>query len=84
MQPDRFWRIIENSKSAGPRHEMATIRMALRALDPTDVADFGRYVDECLDALYTWDLWAVATSPTACGPPGGRSSPKASRYTSAG
>ncbi len=61
MDEATFWRLIDETRAAGgDEQQAAALEARLRAGGLDDVVGFGRMMDRCLDALYTWDLWAVA------------------------
>ena len=60
MTEDDFWKLIERSRSTGPREQMKSIEQELRSGGASEVVEFSEHVGRCMDVLYTWDLWAVA------------------------
>ncbi len=56
-----FWELIEAGGRAGSCAAQAqVVADGLREAGLAEVVDFSARMDECLDALYTWELWAVA------------------------
>ena len=56
-----FWRLVDDARAAGSCESQAQdLQSALRTRGLDETIGFSRLFDEALDALYTWDLWAVA------------------------
>lgn len=60
MDEDAFWALVESCRSRDPDRVVEKLERRLRRLPIDDITDFGQRLDACLDALYSWDLWAVA------------------------
>lgn len=61
MDQAAFWQIIDAARGAGSCELLAaSVQSALRSRGLDETIAFNVLFDEALDALYTWDLWAVA------------------------
>ena len=61
MDQAAFWRIIDDARGAASCELLAArVQSALRSRGHDETIAFSFLFDEALDALYTWDLWAVA------------------------
>ena len=62
MDQAAFWQIIDAARGAGSCELLARERAVgpAPAVGSIETIAFNVLFDEALDALYTWDLWAVA------------------------
>ena len=61
-QADRFWEIIERTRSQDDDQErqMAALAAELSRLPPAEIEAFGAVFDRLLIESYSWDLWGAA------------------------
>ena len=56
-----FWQLVDDARAAGScESQAAHLQSALRSCGLDETVAFSRVFNEALDALYTWDFWAVA------------------------
>ncbi|HEY6815918.1 MAG TPA: DUF4240 domain-containing protein [Croceibacterium sp.] len=61
-QTDRFWKIIERTRSpdGDQERQMAALAAELSAMPPDEIEAFGAVFDRLLIESYSWDLWGAA------------------------
>jgi hypothetical protein len=61
-QTDRFWEIIERTRSpdGDQERQMAALAAELSRLPPAEIEAFGAVFDRLLIESYSWDLWGAA------------------------
>ncbi len=56
-----FWQLVDDARAAGScESQEEHVQSVLRSRGLDDAIAFNVLLDEALDALYTWELWAVA------------------------
>ena len=61
MNETAFWQLIESSSSPDDcRGRASAIQATLEGMDVAEVASYCKHFDTCCNALYRWDLWAIA------------------------
>lgn len=68
MDMERFWRIVESSRSwfdpnwpdGNVERQREELRRLLLELPPQEIVEFRNRLLEQLDATFNWDLWAAA------------------------
>jgi hypothetical protein len=68
MDTDRFWKIVEASRSrfdparvdGNMERQVEDLRKLLLPLPPQEIVDFRNRLQERMDAAFRWDLWGAA------------------------
>lgn len=61
MTIDQFWRLIEQSRTAGADKQIDALEQALRKLPPREMVSFEGLCWDLLSLSYKREIWAVAT-----------------------